>query len=36
MSYNLFDMSFMVIYMSGSTPYNDVEVMRSEQSAGSI
>ena len=29
-------MSFMVIYMSGSTPYNDVEVMCSEQSAGSI
>ena len=26
----------MVIYMSGSTPYNDVEVMCSEQSAGSI
>ena len=26
----------MVIYMSGSTPYNDVEVMYSEQSAGSI
>ena len=29
-------MSSMVIYMSGSTPYNDVEVMYSEQSAGSI
>ena len=29
-------MSFMVIYVSGSTPYNDVEVMCSEQSAGSI
>ena len=26
----------MVIYMSDSTPYNDVEVMCSEQSAGSI
>ena len=29
-------MSSMVIYMSGSTLYNDVEVMCSEQSAGSI
>ena len=29
-------MSFMVIYMSGSAPYNDVEVMCNEQSAGSI
>ena len=29
-------MSSMVIYMSGSTPYNDVEVMCSEQSTGSI
>ena len=26
----------MVIYVSESTPYNDVEVMCSEQSAGSI
>ena len=33
--YSLY-MSYMVIYMSGSTPYNDVEVMCSEQSAGSI
>ena len=36
MSYNSLYMSSMVIYMSGSTPYNDVEVMCSEQSAGSI
>ena len=36
MSYNSLHMSCMVIYMSGSTPYNDVEVMCSEQSAGSI
>ncbi len=36
MSYNSLCMSSMVIYMSGSTPYNDVEVMCSEQSAGSI
>lgn len=36
MSYNLHNMSCMVIYMSDSTPYNEVEVMCSEQSAGSI
>ena len=36
MSYNSLYMSSMVIYMSGSTLYNDVEVMCSEQSAGSI
>ena len=36
MSYNSLYMSSMVIYMSGSTPYNDVEVMCSEHSAGSI
>ena len=33
MNYNSFYMSFMVIYMSESTPYNGVEVMYSEQSA---
>ena len=36
MSYNSLYMSSMVIYMSGSTLYNDVEVMYSEQSAGFI
>ena len=36
MSYNSLYMSLMVIYMSESTPYNDVKVMCSEQSAGSI
>lgn len=36
MSYNSLYMSSMVIYMSGSTLYNDVEVMCSEQSTGSI
>ena len=36
MSYNSLYMSSMVIYMSGSTLYNDVEVMCSEQYTGSI
>ncbi len=30
MSYNSLCMNYMVIYMSGGTSYNDVEVMYSE------
>lgn len=33
MSYNSHNVSYMVIYMSDSTPYNEVEVMYSEQSS---
>ena len=33
MSYNSHNMSCKVIYMSDSTPYNEVEVMYNEQSS---
>ena len=33
MSYSSYQVSLMVIYMSGNAPYNEVEVMYSEQSA---
>ena len=33
MSYNSHNVSYMVIYMGDSTPYNEVEVMYSEQSS---
>ena len=33
MSYNSHNVSCVVIYMSDSTPYNEVEVMYSEQSS---
>ena len=33
MSYNSHNVSCMAIYMSDSTPYNEVEVMYSEQSS---
>ena len=36
MSCNSLYMSLMVIYVSENTPYNDVEVMCSDESTGSV